>query len=301
MRIVVVAWLAVLGLVETAVAADLGPYLRGPQYEEPVPACCWSGFYGGGQVGYSVAGVDFANTTNRVNVLVADTLHATVLPQDQTTIDSHLGLAVPPLGKSNPVGASFGGFVGYNWQWEDAVTGFELNYNRTSLRAGSTTAAEGMFSDSANLAAGHHNQYDVLVAGSATARLTDWATFRARGGWAAGRFLPYAFGAFAVGRFDFSRSAFGTFSAVDVPTGAPPPAPTVNCLPNFSVCPTALAGLREARNGVFAYGGAAGLGLDIALLPNLFVRGEWEWAQFAPVEGLHLHVSTIRTALGLKF
>jgi outer membrane immunogenic protein len=71
--------------------------------------------------------------------------------------------------------------------------------------------------------------------------------------------------------------------------------------PNYSVCPTPLAAQREARNGVFAYGAAAGLGVDVALLPNLFLRGEWEWAQFAPVEGLHLHVSTIRTALGLKF
>src|SRR5260370_29334997 len=101
---VVVAWLAVLGFVETAVAADLGPYLRGPQYEEPVPAYRWSGFYGGGQVGYSVAGVDF---TGGVSAPVSPILRVHAIQQDQ-----HIS-KWPLLGKKKPSRSSFGGVCGH--------------------------------------------------------------------------------------------------------------------------------------------------------------------------------------------
>ncbi len=283
MRVVVVAWLAVLGFVETAVAADLGPYLRGPQYEEPIPPYRWSGFYGGGQVGYSVAGVDF---TGGVSSLIAHILRVTAIEQDQN-ISSW-----PLLGKKNPSGVSFGGFVGYNWQWEDAVTGVEINYNRTSLSGSSSDSIERVFMDDSQAPTGHHFQYDVTVLGSASARITDFGTFRLRGGWAAGRFLPYAFVAVAVGRADVARSATVQYTVTDFPDqGVTPPL-------NSTFGPVTET---DARTGAFAYGGAAGLGLDAALLPNVFLRGEWEYVQFAPLKGDHIHISTIRTALGLKF
>src|SRR5712691_2347857 len=274
---VVVAWLAVLGLVETAVAADLGPYLRGPQYEEPVPAYRWSGFYGGGQVGYSVAGVDF---TGGVSSLVSHILRVTAIEQDQNISNW------PLLGKKNPSGISFGGFVGYNWQWEDAVTGIELNYNRTSLSGASSDSMERVFIDDNQAPPGHHFQYDVTVQGSASARITDFGTFRLRGGWAAGRFLPYGFVAFAVGRADVARSATVSYTRTDFPDP-----------PNLALPPATFGPVTETdgRNGAFAYGGAAGLGIDTALMPNLFLRGEWEWVQFAPLKGDRIHISTVRT------
>src|SRR6266568_4333086 len=74
MRIVIAVWLAVLAFAGTAVGADLGPYLRGGQYEEPAPAYRWSGVYGGGQVGFSVAGIDF---TGGVGSLIAHILRVT--------------------------------------------------------------------------------------------------------------------------------------------------------------------------------------------------------------------------------
>ena len=37
------------------------------------------------------------------------------------------------LPKSVTGGASYGGFIGYNWQWDDVVLGAELNYNHMSL------------------------------------------------------------------------------------------------------------------------------------------------------------------------
>ena len=280
---VVVGCLAVLGFVETAVAADLGPYLRGPQYEEPVPAYRWSGVYGGGQVGYSVAGVDF---TGGVSSLIAHILRVTAIEQDQNIS------GWPVLGKRNPSGVSFGGFVGYNWQWEDAVTGIELNYNQTSLSGASSDGIERLFMDNTNAPPGHNFQYDVTVLGSASARITDFGTFRLRGGWAAGRFLPYAFVAVAVGRADVARSATVQSTITDFPEQGTAPLPPSTFGPVTET---------DGRAGAFAYGGAAGVGLDAALLPNVFLRGEWEYVQFAPLKGDHIHISTVRTALGLKF
>jgi outer membrane immunogenic protein len=57
----------------------------------------------------------------------------------------------------------------------------------------------------------------------------------------------------------------------------------------------------ENRDGVFAYGYTGGLGIDIALMPNLFVRAEWEYIQFAPVMDVNIYVNTVRAGAGLKF
>ncbi len=293
-RSIVIVTFGALSLAQAA-AADL-PILRGPIVGEAAPAYNWGGVYGGAQAGFSTASI---NLNQNVGALVGDMLRLTTIEQD-FNISSW-----PVLGKPNPVGGSFGGFVGYNWLWEDAVTGFEINYNRASLSGSSANSISRSITDSSGLPPGHHYVYDVTVAGAAAARITDWGTFRFRGGWAAGRFLPYGFVAFAVGRADISRSASVTLSAVDFPdSGTNPITQPGNCglasPPNYAICP-GTSSEADSRNGVFAYGGAAGLGVDIALLPNVFLRGEWEFVQFAPVQGDRIHINTVRTALGLKF
>jgi opacity protein-like surface antigen len=111
MRFVVVASLAVLGLAQSAVAADLGPYLHGGQYEEPAAPYRWSGVYGGGQVGYSVAGVEDPGTD--VSALVNSGL--SLPPFDSPPFPGNAPTAGWTLaGKRNPVGISYGAFVGYN-------------------------------------------------------------------------------------------------------------------------------------------------------------------------------------------
>lgn len=291
MRSIVIVAFGALSLAQAA-AADL-PILRGPIVGEVAPAYNWRGVYGGAQAGFSTANVDF---TDHVRALVADEVRLLTIERDQQVSQ---WLVLP---KKNPVGGSFGAFVGYNWQWEDAIVGFEINYNRTSLATSSGSSIERTFFDSNGLPSGHDYFYDVLVTGAASAHITDWGTFRARGGWAAGPFLPYGFVAFAVGRTDRSRSGSVAGTATDQPNPPPSPPPPAACTAN---CPLPTLAISEnqsdSRNGVFMYGAAAGLGVDIALLPNLFLRGEWEFAQFAPVEHMHIHINTVRTALGLKF
>ena len=276
-----------------AAAADLPAVLRGPIVGEVVQAYRWDGIYGGGQIGFSVANVDF---TNSVRALVADEVRLLTIEQDQQISQW------PVQPKKNPVGGSFGAFVAYNCQWDDAVVGVELNYNRASLSGSSGSSIGRSFFDSSSLPGGHSYLYDVTVTGAASARITDWATARLRGGWAAGQFLPYGFVAFAVGRTDISRSASVYGTGVDQPN--PPPTFDIfgTCLTN---CPLPDVGIFESRSddrkGVFAYGAAAGLGIDVAVWRNVFLRGEWEYVRFAPVQGIRMQINTVRTALGLKF
>jgi opacity protein-like surface antigen len=57
----------------------------------------------------------------------------------------------------------------------------------------------------------------------------------------------------------------------------------------------------NAQNNALAYGVAAGLGVDVGILPNVFLRGELEYVYLAPVNGVQLSFSTARVGAGIKF
>ena len=113
-----VAW---LGLAGSACAADLEPFLRGAdEYVPGVPLVTrWSGLYAGGQFGYTTSSVDFGSGAES---LVSYILRNDIL-QDQVT-----GWTTMPKGSTS--GTSFGGFIGYNMQWEQLVIGADIGYNR---------------------------------------------------------------------------------------------------------------------------------------------------------------------------
>ena len=54
-------------------------------------------------------------------------------------------------------------------------------------------------------------------------------------------------------------------------------------------------------SSALTYGFSAGGGVDVALTPNVFVRGEFEYAQFAPISGIVAEIMTARVGAGLKF
>ena len=56
-----------------------------------------------------------------------------------------------------------------------------------------------------------------------------------------------------------------------------------------------------SQSGQFAYGFATGLGLDFAVTANLFVRGEFEYIYFAPIDGIQVSLSNARVGAGVKF
>jgi opacity protein-like surface antigen len=235
----------------------------------------WAGFYIGGQVSYSDAGGDFSKTTQDP---VAFALRETAL-ENQVAPSSW-----PVLGKTNHSAAGFGGFAGYNTQYEKFVLGVEANYDHAGL---SLTAPNSPIS---RMTAAGGNTYLVNITGSGTMTDLNFGTLRARAGWALGNFLPYGFAGVALGQSNVAIAS--TVSGLQNPPVAG--ACVAPCVP-FSF--TGNAG----RSSEFMYGFAVGLGLDVALTPNVFLRAEYEYVQFAPVAKLIVDVNSIRAGAGFKF
>jgi opacity protein-like surface antigen len=143
----------------------------------------------------------------------------------------------------------------------------------------------------------HHYFYTATVGASASARLTDFGTLRARAGIAFDNFLPYAYVGAALGRVDIMRSASVSYTRHDIPDVVAPPTGPLTPIPDFTYGPQA----QQEIKSTLAYGYAIGLGIDIALMQNVFVRAEAEYLQFAPVEAIKIHVNSGRIAVGVKF
>jgi opacity protein-like surface antigen len=234
---------AALGFAHGASAADLGSGV----FFQPGPAAYsnWSGFYFGGQGGFSHADITFGSGSNEIlNGVMASGLPGG--PQfAQPTATAF---------RDSADGATFGGFVGYNTQWEEAILGFELNYNHAEVKAGSSQIVPLALPN-------------IGVGGlTASARLTDYGTVRVRGGWVLGRFLPYAMLGLALGHMDFNDAAMMSYTPViaGVPQGPL----------NIST---------SADQSAFGIGWAAGLGLDVMVTSNIFLRAEYEFVQFTSV------------------
>lgn len=279
MRRLLVA-LALMGLVSDALAADYtAPVLRGSDSFLPAtPAYFhWSGFYAGGQVTYGSGNADFSSATDP---LIAFALR-------NTTLESTVGVSQwNVLGTADTGAAGFGGFVGYNTQWDDVVLGLELNYTRSSFNivAPNNPIALNVTNSDGN--------FNTLSSASASMKIEDFAVVRARAGWAFNNFLPYATAGFAVGRADLAVS-----STVELQN-------TINPIPNPApICALAPCVITsgQTKTSAFLYGYAVGGGLEVALTRNIFARGEYEYIQWAPIWQITSHLNMTRLGVGLKF
>src|SRR4051812_9933570 len=121
---IAVGVLMVAALAQQALAADAPfPVLRGTQtYEIASPAYFrWEGLYVGGQAGASTGNLDL---THAAGSLVSFFTRESVFAGN-----------VPTWAVLKPVdtrSSNYGGFIGYNMQFEDVVLGIEGNYNHTS-------------------------------------------------------------------------------------------------------------------------------------------------------------------------
>jgi opacity protein-like surface antigen len=283
--------LVVLGLIasiSSASAADYDtPVLRGSDEWVPAPAPAyvprWGGFYGGLQAGYSGARMGFGTSVNDLaKYIVRDTV-----------LESAVG-GLTTLSAADTTASSFGGYFGYNSKWESLILGFELNYSHMALQASSSDSIGVQVFNDTNAPAGHHFIYDVNVSGNSTVRITDLATFRARAGWTAGQFLPYAFVGAAIARADVTRSATVTAVGRDEPDD---PA-TTNPIDPGSIPTTTNA---DVKNGGFYWGYTAGIGLEFEIMPRVIARGEWEYVELPNVKGMGISINTLRAGIGLKF
>jgi opacity protein-like surface antigen len=300
MRRLLVAGLIMLAA-HTAHAADPElPILRGSFYEAPkVYRTNWNGFYAGAHAGYSSHDFDFKRTTIGLQEYI---LRESVLAQ--TVGQWQL------LGTSNTRGSGFGGFVGYNAQFEDAVLGVEANYTRFSAKWGDSSAAltrtlSGV--EGVTPPAGHSYEFDVTLAGNARARVNDLLTLRARGGYAMGSFMPYAFGGLAVALVDIDRTAtvrvrtrdlFDETVIIGFDSSGNPISTTV--ARNVVISDTTDS-KTESQKNLVSFGFTAGLGFEYMLMPNIFMRAEYEYAQLATSKDTTIQLNTGRVGIGARF
>jgi outer membrane immunogenic protein len=253
------------------------PVLRGSDgYVPAAPApqlLKWSGFYAGAHVGYGFASMDFSRTTQ---TLVSHMLRELLLESEQHP--SLWGV----LGKTDAGGASAGGFIGYNNRWEDVILGFELNYSRVSHHADAPVSEITRVTATSNGLV-----YLVNLIGGASMHITDLATIRARAGVQVENFLPYAMIGVAVGRANISRTA--TVTGTETTTTDPP------------IVTPFFFSEGESKNGAFIYGWSLGGGLDMMVMPNVFLRAEAEYVAFSPVWQIKANVTTVRFGGGIKF
>lgn len=279
------AGLAALALIAVAPAgaraADMPEMLRG-SYSPTFTR--WEGFYFGAQGGATWGSADFGNATQSlVNYILADT-------ELQPIVSSWTSL---PKGSTNST--SYGGFVGYNYQWDDVVLGGELNYNHTSIGIGARDTIGPIYFPGANLPDGSTVLYNVTLQSAASVAIHDIFTARARAGWTFDRFMPYGFAGLAVGIADVSRYATLDGSTKTTTSTSTPPVITTSPL-DLPRDPQS-----QAQNGVMAYGFAAGLGLEVALLQNVFARAEWEFVEFPNISDMRVSANSVHAAVGLKF
>lgn len=264
-----------------AVAADLFGPLRGTHSSMPqlTPVHVWDGAYFGG----------FAGMTN---------LRATPRSGFREFLDHELRLNAfaNNTGISNWVSlpskrdqaTSFGFFAGYNFQFDEAVLGFEFDYTRgnnavaasDSLRR--ATPLNGLNGNLGSLAG---ETGAVTMSGESRVQVRDLMTLRARAGYTYGSMLPFVTGGVALARY--SRSYTAT-QRVRVTSGA-----EAGSIFTRTYGP-------DTKSG-YGFGLAAGAGMDVAVTENLFLRGEWQYLHFRDLGGIRADLNNFRAGAAVKF
>lgn len=243
----------------------------------------WQGAYVGGQFGYSSANMNFSNATQSITAYMLQNIAY------QGTVSSWT-----LLGTTSPHSAGFGGFVGYNAQWDDVVLGVEANYNRLASLTGSQSNNQlptiNISSGCLAPPSGDTDLCGVKLTGTGTARLTDSLTLRGRAGYAIDNFLPYLFGGVALGLADITRSA--TLTQYDTFYNASSVA-----VANYQTTYSSV----QPNNNVFIYGWTAGAGFETMLWSGLFARAEYEYINYVSVKNISIQMSSVRAGLGYKF
>jgi len=282
------AALAVCATVAVAQSASAADWLDDTALRGSLGYARWDGFYFGGQAGYTYGSVAFGTgTSSQIKYILANSeLEAPV--SSWTTL--------PDSGSNT---TSYGGFVGYNLQWGEVTTGVELNYNHMGFKTQAQDSVGPLIVPGADQADGSKVQYAVSVASVASISISDLATARATAGWAVDRALPYGFVGLAVGQADISRFASvtgtKTVTPLDPITGQPDP---TNAVTGVILLPR---NPQSESKTVIAYGYTAGLGINVAITPNMFVRAEWEYIQFPNISDFRVAVNSARVGLGLRF
>ena len=135
----------------------------------------------------------------------------------------------------------------------------------------------------------------VGISASGNLNLTDFGTARGRAGYVIGNFLPYGFIGMAVGRASYSVTTACRSQQNSATNGTVPCDRTSRNVQTFLFLNSA------GQNNAVLWGYTVGAGLDWALTPNIFARGEFEFVQFAPISNIAVSVASGRVGAGFKF
>jgi len=227
----------------------------------------WDGFQLGGHIGYVNSKTDFGHATRET---VESIENVTTLANEDPPSEWQV------LGKGSQTGRSFGGYIGYNWELDSVVVGIDGTYNYTD---GITTRGRGSLGPGRIVTTSDGNTWTVDIRGRSSLTMHDYATLRARVGYPMGQFLPYAFLGGAVGRFDYRTRTIGS-----VTSGA-----------------TIAFDRTQAKESAVSPGLTTGLGIDIAILPNMYLRAEYEFNAFLELAGITPITHTGKVGLGFRF
>jgi opacity protein-like surface antigen len=255
-------------------AADMpdNSWLRGSFTADAPAYVRWDGLQLGAQIGASTMNADFGNAgSDQISYILRNT----------TVQDEFSPSSWTTLPNVNTNSSQYGFFVGYNWQWSELVLGIDAAYNKVSK-----LEADAEDSIGRQVTTSDSTVHQVFIESNASLKLVDYATARAKAGYAFGQFLPYGMLGVAVGRFNYVTSS--TVTDVWTPSGG-----TATTYGPFTQT--------DSKNNAIAAGFLVGLGMDVAIMPNVFVRGEWEFVAFAPVNGIRSQLNTGRVGLGVRF
>jgi outer membrane immunogenic protein len=254
----------------TAQAADWP--LRGSL--EPAGFIRWDGWQFGVQAGIANLRTSFANSTSsQVAFILRNTIQeAEFAPSGWTT-----------LSPDTTNGSVFGGYLGYNMQWDRLVLGWDMGYNYVS--SAQTTASDSI---ARQFVTSDQFLNQISINAEATMKLVDYATLRGRAGYAIDQFLPYIAVGLALGRFNYATSV--TVHSQGTPIAPAPGIP-------FDTTSTVSVGKTDA----VVAGVALGLGADWAITPKMFLRAEWQYVAFSPVNNSRNNVNTGQLGIGMRF
>jgi outer membrane immunogenic protein len=259
------------GAASVAQAADM-PFLRGGFTEGlSTGRVNWEGAYFGAHASHGAADMDF---TNSGQDLLAKLLN-------NVDLEGQFNISKWPLqGTAHMQSSGYGGFVGYNWQWTDAVVSLELNYTHGNFFGSNGGAQARAFQYPTDYVT------TAVASSSANMKVTDYGSLRVRGGYAIDNWLPYGFAGIAMGQANINRRADVALDYLYV--GA-------NGLPSYSSADS----LTDNTNAHFISGFAGGVGVDVMLYSGLFLRAEWEYLRF--LTKVDTTINTVRAGLGYKF
>lgn len=256
LAIAALAGSALLTGVVASSAADMA--VKAAPMPAPIPVFSWTGFYIGANVGGAWtpdnAGSDFGPLFPPFALLPPVAPIITIIP----------GLNDVLVGGGRQSGVIGGGQIGYNWQVNQFVLGFEADAVGTGLKGGTGTARRDF--------GGGISQTITVDFGR-----MDWmASFRGRAGFAVDRALFYVTGGGAVAEFGGSTTTLVNVPAIGLPAGT------------F----VATDGGKTTR-----WGWTVGGGIEYAFNQNWSVAGEYRHTDF----GRRATTFTIPDGLGGVF